>query len=322
MIPSTSSCAIVAHQPRHPVLAMPTRRREPSRRTLYFVVSAVFHYLGPGVRGAAVRARRRARRRVAADRLRGRGLRAVAAAVARVRRARPRRPPPAARLGRRARGDELLLLPGDRPAAARHRRGDRVPAGDRARRARRAHAAQRWPRSRSPCPACTCSPTCGWRASRSGVAFAFANAVLFAAYIVLAHRVAQRGGDRRASTGWRRRCWSRVVVVTPLGGWAAVPAFGDPVALLAGIGVGISLVGDPVRLRPARDAPAAAGDLRADGLAAAGDRDGRRHRRRSRRSRAPSRWSGSRSSSRESPSTVSRRPRKIRKPELALATSD
>ena len=29
------------------------------------------------------------------------------------------------------------------------------------------------------------------------------------------------------------------VVVTPLAGWAAVPAFGDPVALLAGIGVGI-----------------------------------------------------------------------------------
>jgi inner membrane transporter RhtA len=31
-----------------------------------------------------------------------------------------------------------------------------------------------------------------------------------------------------------------LVVVTPLSGWAAVPAFGDPVALLAGIGVGIS----------------------------------------------------------------------------------
>jgi EamA-like transporter family len=29
------------------------------------------------------------------------------------------------------------------------------------------------------------------------------------------------------------------VVVTPLAGWAAVPAFGDPVAVLAGIGVGV-----------------------------------------------------------------------------------
>ena len=39
-----------------------------------------------------------------------------------------------------------------------------------------------------------------------GVAFAVANAVLFAAYIVLAHRVA-RGAPRWAgSTDWRRRC--------------------------------------------------------------------------------------------------------------------
>jgi inner membrane transporter RhtA len=30
------------------------------------------------------------------------------------------------------------------------------------------------------------------------------------------------------------------VVVTPFAGWAAVPAVGDPVALLAGVGVGIS----------------------------------------------------------------------------------
>jgi inner membrane transporter RhtA len=31
-----------------------------------------------------------------------------------------------------------------------------------------------------------------------------------------------------------------VVVVTPLGGWQAAPALVDPVALLAGIGVGVS----------------------------------------------------------------------------------
>jgi inner membrane transporter RhtA len=30
------------------------------------------------------------------------------------------------------------------------------------------------------------------------------------------------------------------VVVTPLAGWAAMPAFADPVAVLAGIGVGVS----------------------------------------------------------------------------------
>jgi inner membrane transporter RhtA len=31
-----------------------------------------------------------------------------------------------------------------------------------------------------------------------------------------------------------------LVVATPLGGWAAAPALADPVALLAGIGVGIT----------------------------------------------------------------------------------
>jgi inner membrane transporter RhtA len=30
------------------------------------------------------------------------------------------------------------------------------------------------------------------------------------------------------------------IVVTPIGGWQALPAFGHPTALLAGIGVGIS----------------------------------------------------------------------------------
>jgi inner membrane transporter RhtA len=29
-------------------------------------------------------------------------------------------------------------------------------------------------------------------------------------------------------------------VATPIGAWAAVPAFGDPVAIAAGVGVGIS----------------------------------------------------------------------------------
>ena len=30
------------------------------------------------------------------------------------------------------------------------------------------------------------------------------------------------------------------VVVTPIGGWQALPAFGDPLVLLAGIGVGVA----------------------------------------------------------------------------------
>ena len=72
-----------------------------------------------------------------------------------------------------------------------------------------------------------------------GVAFAFANAILFALYIVLGHRVAQRGAAGGID-GLGASMLIAVVVVTPLAGWAAAPAVLDPVALLAGIGVGIS----------------------------------------------------------------------------------
>ncbi len=72
-----------------------------------------------------------------------------------------------------------------------------------------------------------------------GVAFAFANALLFALYIVLAHRVSRiRALD--SVDGLAASMLIAAAVVTPLAGFAAVPALGDPVALLAGIGVGIS----------------------------------------------------------------------------------
>jgi inner membrane transporter RhtA len=72
-----------------------------------------------------------------------------------------------------------------------------------------------------------------------GVAFAFVNAVLFALYIVLAHRVARHEAISGID-GLAASMLIAAVVVTPIGGWEALPAFGDPVALLAGIGVGIS----------------------------------------------------------------------------------
>jgi len=72
-----------------------------------------------------------------------------------------------------------------------------------------------------------------------GVAFAFANAILFALYIVLGHRVAQRGAAGGID-GLGASMLIAVVVVTPLAGWAAAPAVLDPVAVLAGVGVGIS----------------------------------------------------------------------------------
>ena len=69
----------------------------------------------------------------------------------------------------------------------------------------------------------------------AGVAFAFANAALFTAYIVLAHRVARRsaiGGRRRARCGDAVRVRLRLAD-RPLG---AAHSFADPVALAAGSG--------------------------------------------------------------------------------------
>ena len=70
-----------------------------------------------------------------------------------------------------------------------------------------------------------------------GVALAFVNAALFAVYIVLGHRVASRGAgvDELGAS-----MLIALIVVTPMAGWAAGPALLDPVAVLAGIGVGIS----------------------------------------------------------------------------------
>ena len=71
-----------------------------------------------------------------------------------------------------------------------------------------------------------------------GVALAFANAVLFAAYIVLAHRAA-RHGALPGIDGLAASMLVAAVVVTPIGGWGVLPALTDPVALLAGVGVGL-----------------------------------------------------------------------------------
>ncbi len=72
-----------------------------------------------------------------------------------------------------------------------------------------------------------------------GVVFAFANAVLFALYIVLAHRTARHEG-LSGIDGLAAAMLVATVVVTPIGGWEALPALADPIALAAGVGVGIS----------------------------------------------------------------------------------
>ena len=69
-----------------------------------------------------------------------------------------------------------------------------------------------------------------------GFAFAFANAGLFALYIVQAHRVAQRTGIDGLATAML----VALAVVTPTGGWAAAPAFESATLLGAGVGVGVT----------------------------------------------------------------------------------
>lgn len=72
-----------------------------------------------------------------------------------------------------------------------------------------------------------------------GFVFAFANAGLFALYIVFAHRVAQHRG-MRSIDALGASMLIATLVVTPIGGLGAAPALVDPIALAAGIAVGLS----------------------------------------------------------------------------------
>jgi len=72
-----------------------------------------------------------------------------------------------------------------------------------------------------------------------GYLFAFANCALFVLYVVLGHRIAGAGG----SPGIDRLGAAMLVamaVAVPIGIGDAMPAFLDPILLLAAIGVGIS----------------------------------------------------------------------------------
>jgi len=76
--------------------------------------------------------------------------------------------------------------------------------------------------------------------SVAGFAWAFLNAVLFCAYVVLAHRLAGVAGDTSPIDRLGGAMLVASVVICPLGLGAALPALADPVALGAGIGVGVS----------------------------------------------------------------------------------
>jgi len=71
-----------------------------------------------------------------------------------------------------------------------------------------------------------------------GFLFAFANCGLFVLYVVMGHRIARDGGakgiDRLGAA-----MLVALVTITPLGLVDALPAFPHPTVLLAGVGVGI-----------------------------------------------------------------------------------
>src|SRR5438067_7545970 len=73
----------------------------------------------------------------------------------------------------------------------------------------------------------------------TGITFAFANAALFTGYIVLAHRVSRRSAMGGVD-GLAAAMLFALVFVSPIGFAGAAHALGDPVAIGAGIGVGVS----------------------------------------------------------------------------------
>ncbi len=74
-----------------------------------------------------------------------------------------------------------------------------------------------------------------------GYGFAFANCALFVLYILLGHRIASSGGGR--SSGIDQLGAAMLIasaVALPIGFGAALPAFSDKLLLLAAFGVGVS----------------------------------------------------------------------------------
>jgi len=69
-----------------------------------------------------------------------------------------------------------------------------------------------------------------------GYLFAFANCALFALYIMLGHQISGGGGVDRLALAML----AAMVVAMPIGAGEAAPAFLDPRLLAAGVGVGVS----------------------------------------------------------------------------------
>ncbi len=77
-----------------------------------------------------------------------------------------------------------------------------------------------------------------WSSEPVGLLFAFANCALFSLYVILGHRIARDGG-RNGIGRLGVATLVSLAVITPLGIAGAAPAFRDVRLLAAGIGVGI-----------------------------------------------------------------------------------
>lgn len=73
-----------------------------------------------------------------------------------------------------------------------------------------------------------------------GFVWAFANAICFTVYIILAHRLAMSDPGTKPVDRLGASMVFAALVITPLGLEGALPAITDPVALMAGVGVGLS----------------------------------------------------------------------------------
>ena len=73
-----------------------------------------------------------------------------------------------------------------------------------------------------------------------GYVFAFANCVLFVLYILLGHRIASSGGGTSGIDRLGAAMLIASIAAFPIGIHTALPAFADPVLLAAAIGVGVS----------------------------------------------------------------------------------
>ncbi len=73
-----------------------------------------------------------------------------------------------------------------------------------------------------------------------GYVFAFANCVLFVLYILLGHRIASSGGGTSGIDRLGAAMLIASVAALPIGIRSALPAFTNPVLLAAAVGVGVS----------------------------------------------------------------------------------